>query len=192
MQRQCVLNVFVRKLLVTLPSDAILVSDTGHAGIWSGVYIELRSPGQRYIRCAGSMGWGFPGALGVKCAEPDRPVFCFTGDGAFYYHLPELETAVRYNINLITIVNNNSALSQEMPGVIRSYGNELRGRGREMFTFENTDFSAIAESFGCLGIRVEDPADIGAAMEKALKADRPVVIDVVTDIDALPQKPFAG
>ena len=175
-----------------LPSDAILVSDTGHAGIWSGVYIELRSPGQRYIRCAGSMGWGFPGALGVKCAEPNRPVFCFTGDGAFYYHLPELETAVRYNINVITIVNNNSALSQEMPGVIRSYGNELRGRGREMFTFENTDFAALAENFGCLGIRVENPADIGAAMERALKANRPVIIDVVTDIDALPQKPFAG
>ena len=173
-----------------LPRDAIVVSDTGHAGIWSGAYIELRHVGQRYVRCAGSMGWGFPGAMGVKFACPDNPVFCFTGDGAFYYHLPELETAARHKLNIIVVVNNNSALSQEMPGVVRAYGDKLGGNAKEMFTFQDTDFAKVAESFGCTGIRVERPENLGAAFKSALKQDGPVVIDVVTDINAMPQKPW--
>ena len=178
-------------LSAMLPEDAVVVSDTGHAGIWSGTLIELKHETQRFIRCAGSMGWGFPGAIGVKFAMPDRPVFCFTGDGAFYYHLPELETAARHGVNLITVVNNNSALSQEMPGVIRAYDQNLRGQGREMFTFDSTDFAAVAESFGCLGIRVETPDQLKGAIQTALEVNRPVVIDVLTDIDALPIPPWS-
>lgn len=173
-----------------LPENGVLVSDTGHAGIWSGTMIELRHPGQRYIRCAGSMGWGLPGAIGVKFALPDRPVVCFTGDGALYYHLPELETAARHGVNLIVVVNNNSALSQEMPGVIRAYGNELRGKGSEMFRFDKTDFAGAAKSMGCVGMRAETPTEFNKAMKEALKANRPVVIDAVTDINAMPQKPW--
>lgn len=173
-----------------LPENAVLVSDTGHAGIWSGTMIELRHVGQRYVRCAGSMGWGFPGAIGVKFAVPDRPVVCFTGDGAFYYHLSELETAARYGVNLITVVNNNSSLSQEMPGVIRAYGNELRGSGAEMFSFRNVDFADVARSMGCIGMRAETPAEFSKAFKEALRVDRPVVIDAVTDINAMPQKPW--
>src|SRR5262252_8595965 len=67
-----------------LPPNAVVVSDTGHSGIWSGTMIDLNKPGQRYIRCAGSLGWAFPASLGVKCALPDTPVLCFTGDGGFY------------------------------------------------------------------------------------------------------------
>ena len=61
-----------------LPPDALVVSDTGHSGIWTGTMIDLNSPGQSYIRCAGSLGWAFPAALGAKCAVPERPVLCFT------------------------------------------------------------------------------------------------------------------
>src|SRR5439155_15031809 len=82
-----------RELTDFLPHDAVVVSDTGHSGIWTGTMIDLMHASQRYIRCAGSLGWAFPAALGVKCALPDQPVFCFCGDGGFYYHLAELETA---------------------------------------------------------------------------------------------------
>lgn len=174
-----------------LPPDAVLVSDTGHAGIWTGTMIELRHPGQRYIRCAGSMGWGLPGAIGVKFALPDRPVVCFTGDGALYYHLPELETAVRHGVKLIVVVNDNAALSQEMPGVVRAYGNQLRGRGSEMFAFEKTDFAAVARSFGCIGLKATTPAEFRDAFRTALAADRCVVIDALTDLQAMAQKPWA-
>jgi acetolactate synthase-1/2/3 large subunit len=70
-----------RDISEVLPADGVLVSDTGHAGMWTSQMVDLTQPGQRYIRCAGSLGWGLPGSIGVKCALPDRPVLCFTGDG---------------------------------------------------------------------------------------------------------------
>ena len=62
-----------KELSEHLPADAILVSDTGHSGIWTGTMLDLRHPGQSYIRCSGSLGWGLPAAMGAKCAAPDRP-----------------------------------------------------------------------------------------------------------------------
>ena len=63
--------------------------------------------GQRYMRCAGSLGWGLPGTLGVKAASPDKPVIGFCGDAGFYYHIGELETAARNGLNAVIVVNNN-------------------------------------------------------------------------------------
>ena len=63
-----------KEITDALPKDAIVVSDTGHSGMWTATMIDFRHATQKYIRCAGSMGWGFPGALGVKCAVDDRPV----------------------------------------------------------------------------------------------------------------------
>ena len=77
--------------------------------------MPLKGPGQRFIRCAGSLGWGFPAAIGAKCALGDRPVVCFTGDGGFYYHLAELETAARYEIPVVVVVNNNGSYGAERP-----------------------------------------------------------------------------
>ena len=164
-----------------LPDGAIVVCDTGHSGIWAGTMIDFNKPGQRLIRSAGSLGWAFPAALGVKCAAPDRTVICFAGDGAFYYHLVELETAARHGINVVVIVNNNSALSQEIPLYEAGYRQLPRLRDRELWGFEPVDFARVAESFGCLGMRVEEPGEIGPAIERGLAAARPVVIDVVTD-----------
>ncbi len=106
-----------------LPDDAILVADTGYSGIWTGTMIELNGTGQGYLRAAGSLGWAFPASLGAKCAAGTRPVVCFTGDGGFYYHLAELETARRRGIAVAVIVNNNSGFGQNLPGVRRALGN---------------------------------------------------------------------
>ena len=181
-----------RELSRALPEGAVLVSDTGHAGIWTGALVEFTRRGQRLVRCAGSLGWGFPGALGVKCGLPDAPVVCFTGDGGFYYHIGELETAARYGINVVVIVNNNSALNQEIPHFDRAYGGDPDERGREMWGFSKVDFAKVAESFGCMGLRVEQPAQMGPAIEKALAARRPVVIDTVTDHRAFSPKTWTG
>src|SRR6266850_2567348 len=67
-----------------LPEGGVVLSDTGHSGMWTGQMIRLSKPGQRFLRCAGSLGWGFPATLGAKCALPDRPVIGFCGDGGFY------------------------------------------------------------------------------------------------------------
>jgi len=179
-----------KEITETLPADGVLVSDTGHAGIWSGTMIELTQPGQRYIRCAGSLGWGLPGSLGVKCALPDRPVLCFTGDGGIYYHLAELETAARYGINVVVVVNNNSALNQEIPLVNLAYGGTQRGRADEMWRFRSVDFARVAESLGCAGFRVQKPGELRDLLPRAFGMGRPVVIDAVTDVNAFARKPW--
>jgi len=166
-----------------LPDNAILVSDTGYSAVWTATMIPITKPGQTYIRAAGSLGWGFPAALGAKCAAPDRPVICFTGDGGFWYHISELETALRWNINTITIINNNSGLGQSVLGVENAWG-DRSGNKEEQYQFLDTNFAKIAEDIGCMGIRVENPVDLPAALQEALKADVPVVIDVVTDLYA--------
>ena len=173
-----------------LPPDGIVVSDTGHTGIWTARFIELKYPTQRYYRTAGSLGWGFPAALGVKCALPDRPVVCFTGDGGFYYHIAELETARRHNINAVIVVNNNSALNQEIKLNDAAYGGKQRGRAEEMWRFPEVNFAKIAEGFGCAGIRVTKASEINGAIEEGIAMNKPVVIDVVTDMYAIAPHPW--
>jgi acetolactate synthase I/II/III large subunit len=173
-----------REVSDALPSDAILVSDTGHSGIWTGTMLDLKHPEQSYIRCAGSLGWGLPAALGAKCAAPARPVLCFTGDGGIWYHLSELETAVRCGIHTVTLVNNNHALNQEKRGVETIYGGQTSGSD-ELWLFPETDFAKIAETMGCMGITVSHPNEISSALDRAFSANRPVLIDVRTDIDGI-------
>lgn len=175
------------ELTAALPENAMLVADTGHSAIWTGTITELHHPGQSYIRCAGTLGWAFPGAIGAKCAVPDRPVVCFTGDGGIMYHLAELETAARLGINLVTLVNNNRSLQQVKRGLDAAYGGKQWGRAHEVWVFrDGTNFARIAEEFGCLGIRVESPNQVRPALDRALAAGRPALIDVVTDIEAVP------
>ena len=169
-----------REMSAVFPSDGILVSDTGFAGIWTGTMLDLNHPGQSYIRAAGSLGWAFPAALGVKCGAPDRPVVCFIGDGGFYYHLSELETANRCGINIVTVINNNQYLRQCVEGINQAYG-DRPGNRDEQCKFTEINFAQIAKDMGCVGIRVENPVDISAALKKALSLERPVVVDVVTD-----------
>ncbi len=173
-----------REITEFLPGNAVLVVDTGHSAIWSGTLVGLKRAGQRYIRCSGTLGWGFPGSLGVKCALPDRPVLCFSGDGGFYYHMAELETAARLGINVVVLINNNGSLAQEKRGFDAAYGGNQRGKAREMWVFKQTDFAAVAEAMGCRGMRVDRPDQIRPALEQAFAANRPVVIDVRSDIQA--------
>tara|TARA_B100000749_G_scaffold155638_1_gene119532 strand:+ start:1751 stop:3421 length:1671 start_codon:yes stop_codon:yes gene_type:complete len=173
-----------KELTDFLPSDAVLVSDTGHSGIWTGTMIDLKDQTQQYIRCAGSLGWGFPGALGAKCAVPDRPVICFTGDGGFWYHMSELETALRYGINAIIVVNNNHSLNQEKRSNDRLYEGQS-GNSEELWHMLDVDLAKLAQSIGCFGIRVDQPGQIQSAIEQAIASGKPAVIDVVSDIDGI-------
>jgi len=174
-----------RELTRSLPGDSIVAIDTGHAGMWMAQFLDLASPEQRYLRSAGHLGWAFPAGLGAKCAAPERPTFVFTGDAGILYHLGELETAVRKRINTITVVNNNQGGTQSRPGFDRAYGGRATERARAMWTYADTDFVALAESMGALGIRVDRPRDLAGALERAVAADRPVVLDVRTEVDAI-------
>ena len=169
-----------------LPDNGMLVSDTGHSGIWTGTMVDLNHPNQRFLRCAGSLGWAFPAALGAKCADPDRTVVCFTGDGGFWYHLSEVETAVRYGINTVTVVNNNHSLNQEKRGNERAYESVgFTGNSDELWVFPDTNFAKLAEDMGGFGIRVEDPGDLQDAMAQAAASGKPAIVDVVTDVEGI-------
>ena len=173
-----------KELTDFLPSDAVLISDTGHSGIWTGTMIDLKEQTQQYIRCAGSLGWGFPGALGAKCALPDRPVICFTGDGGFWYHMSELETALRYGINAVIVVNNNHSLNQEKRSNDRLYAGQP-GNPEELWHMLDVDLAKLAQTIGCFGIRVDQPGQIQSALEQAIASGKPAVVDVVTDIEGI-------
>jgi acetolactate synthase I/II/III large subunit len=174
----------------SLPEDGILVADTGYSGIWTGTMIELNGAGQSYLRAAGSLGWSFPASLGAQCAAGARKVVCFTGDGGFYYHLAELETARRYRIPATIIINNNSGFGQNLTGVRRICGNRP-GRGEELIRFGPSDFTEVARSFGVRGIRVEQPGELAPALAEALGAPEPVVVDVVTDLEPRAPEPWS-
>ncbi|MBU2286327.1 MAG: thiamine pyrophosphate-binding protein, partial [Gammaproteobacteria bacterium] len=167
-----------------LPSDATVVADTGFASQWTAQLLTLRHGDQSFLRAVGSLGWAFPASLGVKCARGDRPVVCFTGDGGFMYHLPELETARRWGLNTITVVNNNGCLGQGQRN-LRAMQVPGTSRMADCYQFMQQDFAAIANAFGCIGIRVTDPRQLGDALRQAQGADKPVVIDVVSDPAAI-------
>ena len=168
-----------------VPDDGVVVVDTGHAGMWMGGMFDLRSTRQSYIRSAGHLGWAFPASLGAKCANPDRPVVCFTGDSGLWYHIAEIETAVRWGINTVTVVNNNHSGNQSKGGFDRAYGGEQTEQAKELWVFTDVDFARLADDIGAVGVRVDRPDQLGPALERAFETNRPVVIDVVTDIDAL-------
>jgi acetolactate synthase-1/2/3 large subunit len=168
-----------------VPDDGIVLVDTGHAGMWMGGMYDLRKPTQSYMRSAGHLGWAFPAGIGAKAACPDRPVVVFTGDAGFWYHIAEVETAVRWKINSVTIVNNNGGGNQSKRGFDRAYGGEPTAKSRELWTYNPMNFAKLAEDMGALGIRVERASDIAPALARALAANRPAVIDVVSDIEAL-------
>ena len=173
------------ELTLNVPDNGIVVVDTGHAGMWMGGMYDLRLPTQNYMRSAGHLGWAFPAGIGAKAACPDRPVVVFTGDAGFWYHIAEIETAVRWKINSVTVVNNNGGGNQSKRGFDRAYGGTQTEQGRELWTYNPMNFAKLAEDMGALGIRVEKAADLAPALKQALAANRPAVIDVATDIDAL-------
>jgi acetolactate synthase I/II/III large subunit len=159
-----------------MAADAILVGDTGHVGAWTARHIRL-SGRQSMVRAAGSLGWGLPASLGVQCACPDREVICVTGDAGFFYHISELETARRYGLPVIVVVNNNTSMNQEF-----FFWDEGSADQEKNWQFHDADLAGIARGFGCHGARVDDPADFAAALDKARESGLPAVIDVRTDI----------
>ena len=174
-----------------LPRDAVVVSDTGHAGMWCAQQLWVNRPWD-FLRAAGSLGWAFPASLGAKCALPKKPVVCFTGDGGFWYHMQELETAVRCNIPTVTIINNNDSLNQETTIFQHAYNGKPSSKQGEMWHFSKVNFAEVAEKLGALGLRVTKPGELRSALDQALSSGRPAVVEVLSDIEALAPAAWEG
>lgn len=175
-----------REVGQALPENGVVVADTGFSAIWTAQYTEFAKEDQTYLRAAGSLGWAFPAAIGARLGSGNRPVVCFTGDGAFYYHIGELETLRRWNVPLVVVVNNNSALGQGLRSVKKLY-EERDGNLGDLVEFHQVSFAEMAKVFDIRSFRVEKADDIRPTIEKAIALNRPVIVDVVTDPDSNPE-----
>lgn len=169
---------FLEAIRDVLPEDGILCDEMTQAGYVSWFGFPFHAPRTLITSgFSGTLGAGFPTALGVKVAIPDRPVVALTGDGGFLFGGAELATAVQFGINLVTVLFNNS-----------SYGNVLRDQ-RRLFqgrdsgsALRNPDFQMYARSFGVPSWRANDADGLRGALKEALAANSPALIEVMTDI----------
>ncbi len=164
----------IEELRVAMPRDAILSVDvhiTGYSALpnftvyESGTYI--------FSGISVTMGIGLPAAIGAQVAHPNRKVVALCGDGGFLMNSPDLATAVKYNLPIVTIVMNDNKLTSIEGGQVNRFGATLG------INLVNPDFVKFAESFGAIGLRVEDEVEFKPAIEKALTLDKPSVIEVV-------------
>jgi acetolactate synthase I/II/III large subunit len=156
-----------------LPEDAIVTCDAGENRIMMTHFYQTKRA-EGFLQAAGSgpMGFGIPAALGAKLVHPDRPVVAVCGDGGFAMTMNGLMTALEQDIPIVTVVFNNKAL-----------GWVLHGSGPFAAEFKDFDHAAIARAMGCRGVRITDPAGLGPALQAALAARTPTVIDVMTSLE---------
>ena len=155
---------------------AVLINDAASMGAWLQRYLTMTRPASYYVAAGGSLGWGFPGALGIQMSRPDERVISLMGDGSFWMVAQDLETAVRENIPVVTVVANNFAFGNTRDRQRVEHG----GRYSGVF-YGNPDFAELARLVGAYGERVESADDLVPAIQRALDSGRPAVIDVIQD-----------
>ena len=170
----------IEKLDELTKGDAIIVTDVGQHQMWAAQYYTFSKP--RTLLTSGglgTMGYGPGAAIGAKVAFPDRQVINIGGDGCFRMNMNELATASRYQIPVIEIIIDNSAL-----GMVRQWQTLYYGeRYSATVIRDKVDYCKVAEGLGCMAIRVTDPSEVEPALKKALSSGVPTVIDVVIDED---------
>jgi acetolactate synthase-1/2/3 large subunit len=168
------------------PED-IVVADASYSSIWIANYLTARRPGQRFLTPRGiaGLGWGLPMAIGAQVAAPDARVFCLCGDGGFGHSWAELETLRRMELPVVVAVLNNGILGYQ------KHAEEVKfGEHTVAVNFTTVDHAAIARACGVEGVRIETSSGIRPALEAALAARKPVLLDMVTDPDAKPPISF--
>ncbi|SED17341.1 acetolactate synthase-1/2/3 large subunit [Rhizobiales bacterium GAS191] len=166
-----------------LTDDAIVVADASYSSVWIANGLTARRAGSRFLTPRGlaGLGWGLPLAIGAQIAAPESRVICVVGDGGFGHSWAELETLARLGLPVTVIVLNNGIL-----GYQKHAEDVVFGEHTLAVDLAPVDHAAIARACGINGIRVETPAEIGAALDAAFLHAGATLIDVVTDPDAKP------
>ncbi len=157
--------------------DAMVTIDGGMTFHWAFTYIHAYQPRQRFFAAGGGqLGIGQPMANAFKLAFPERPVLNFCGDGGFGLTLSELDTAVRHNLAVVNVINNDGGWGMIKAGQFALYGPEaVAGIDQD---FAPVDYAGIAKGFGCYGEQVNSPSEIKPALERAFQSGKPAVLDV--------------
>lgn len=159
-----------------VPEDTILCMDGGNTGLWATLAFTFRHPRSlMWTGHYGHLGTGLPYAIGAKLANPTRPVVLFSGDGAFGFNLQELETAAREEVNVVAVINCDFAWGMEEVHMLKTAGTTVGVKTSRV------RYDEVARALGCHGEYVERAEDVGPALERALAADRPAVVQVVVD-----------
>ncbi len=170
----------IQELYRVTKGEAIITTDVGQHQMWAAQYYKYKQP--RTLLTSGglgTMGYGLGACIGAKVGNPDKIVANIAGDGCFRMNLNELATASRYNIPLIQIVINNHVL-----GMVRQWQTLFYDhRYSQTILEDKVDFIKVAEGLGCTAIRVTKREEMGPALEKAIAAGGPVVLECVIDCD---------
>lgn len=159
-----------------VPANAVIAVDVGNNTYSFGRYFECQEQSVLMSGYLGSIGFGFPAAMGAWAAAPDRPIVCVTGDGGFGQYMGEVTTAVKYGMNITHVLLNNSELGK--------ISKEQRADHLEVWqtSLHNPSFADFAESCGALGIRVTKAEDLDDALKKGLAHEGLALIEVMADV----------
>ena len=177
----------INEISEVLTPESILTTDVGQNQMWAAHFYNTQKP-RKFISSGGlgTMGFGFPSAIGAKVACPDDPVVCVSGDGGFLMVCQELATVREYDIPVIAVVLENRTL-----GMVYQWQSLLYdGRHSQTEIGNSPDFVKLAESFGVDAVRITKPGETKEALSSAIKDNNPVLLDIIVDSqEALPMLP---
>ena len=177
----------IKEISEVLTPDSILTTDVGQNQMWAAHFYDTQKP-RKFISSGGlgTMGFGFPSAIGAKVACPDDPVVSINGDGGFLMVCQELATVYEYDIPVIAVVLENRTL-----GMVYQWQSLLYNKRHSQTLLGNSpDFVKLAESFGVNAVRITKPGETKEALSSAIKDNEPILLDVIIDSEeALPMLP---
>jgi acetolactate synthase I/II/III large subunit len=167
----------IEKLYELTGGDAIIVTDVGQHQMWAAQFYKYDTP-RNWLSSGGlgTMGYGFPAAIGAKVARPDMNVFSISGDGSIQMNIQEIATSIENNIPVKVVILNNRFL-----GMVRQW-QELfyQERYSSVDLGSTPDFVKLAEAYGAIGLRAVKPSEVVPVLKEAIKAKRTVFMDFVT------------
>ena len=164
---------------LTRERDTYITTEVGQHQMWAAQFMKFEQP-NRWMTSGGlgTMGYGFPAAIGVQIAHPDKPVYCITSESSFLMNIQELSTAVQHGAAVKILLLNN-----RWQGMVRQWQELLHGgRYSESYMPAMPDFVKVAEAFGGIGLRAKKPSELDSVLEQMVAVkDKPVIADIEVD-----------